>query len=599
MQTISAKVVHLGDQLESVHSPRARAFEALQLMKHFDEFMADQPLSSPIFTDPDRLLESAEMIHKLSSVSQELVRDRFQQVQQRIARKYVEIEELLYREFERTLDKKRLREIASVLSEFRCFSRCVDAFVERAQQGAFHSDNVFDDIQHVCEKTKPLIDEIFPDPNLVMNKLILNLFHGKLQETLSMKLDDSRNESEQYLRNLKDFYLNTERLGAALKVYQSESDQQFITTLIQSLFNPYLKEYPEIEERFINEQCQSILNSYYENKGHQKRNLSAGGLGEFKRDLQARLLTVENFGGETFLSEEVAINILQELKNAFTRCNLMCKKAASIPMVQSLFDLLLKYLYNEHVDYAIELALAGISLAGPRTEPPTNFFAVVQQTAAVTHLFIKQFEDLIAPLVKDTSVQERINSERDRTLLNVETRINLGLERQINALVGYVKFILSTEQKRSDFKPEDENRPISSMSKACALVVRYVQTMYDRITESVDGKNLAAVLTEFGHGFYLAVFNHVKAFNYNPTGALLLVCDINEYMKCVTEWRIPEVRRQFESLHALSNLMVVRPDNLVEAVAAASLSEMDRNVVQSFLRLREDARECQLFLSTM
>uniref|UniRef100_A0A915DY46 Exocyst complex component 5 n=1 Tax=Ditylenchus dipsaci TaxID=166011 RepID=A0A915DY46_9BILA len=55
MQTVSAKVVHLGDQLESVHAPRARAFEALQLMRHFDEFLlVDQALHSDIFVDPDR-----------------------------------------------------------------------------------------------------------------------------------------------------------------------------------------------------------------------------------------------------------------------------------------------------------------------------------------------------------------------------------------------------------------------------------------------------------------------------------------------------------------------------------------------------------------
>jgi hypothetical protein len=41
--------------LESVHEPRARAFDALQLMRHFDEFLAEQPLNSPIFTDPDRV----------------------------------------------------------------------------------------------------------------------------------------------------------------------------------------------------------------------------------------------------------------------------------------------------------------------------------------------------------------------------------------------------------------------------------------------------------------------------------------------------------------------------------------------------------------
>jgi hypothetical protein len=38
----------------------------------------------------------------------------------------------------------------------------------------------------------------------------------------------------------------------------------------------------------------------------------------------------------------------------------------------------------------------------------------------------------------------------------------MGLERQINAFVGYVRFLLNTEQKKSDFKPEDENRAISA-----------------------------------------------------------------------------------------------------------------------------------------
>lgn len=35
--------------------------------------------------------------------------------------------------------------------------------------------------------------------------------------------------------------------------------------------------------------------------------------------MQARFVTVETYGGETFLSEDVAISILQETKNAFGR----------------------------------------------------------------------------------------------------------------------------------------------------------------------------------------------------------------------------------------------------------------------------------------
>ncbi len=52
---VAAKVVHLGDQLESVNGPRSRADEALQLMQHFNEFLSDQPLESEIFMDPDRV----------------------------------------------------------------------------------------------------------------------------------------------------------------------------------------------------------------------------------------------------------------------------------------------------------------------------------------------------------------------------------------------------------------------------------------------------------------------------------------------------------------------------------------------------------------
>ena len=121
------------------------------------------------------------MIQKLSSISQELARDKFANVQMRIAHKYEEIEQLLIEEFIKSHDRKKMREIAVILSEFKRFSECLDAFVERVQSGAFRSGNVFDDILTLCEKTQPMIEEIFPKPEQVMSKLILNVFHGKLQ----------------------------------------------------------------------------------------------------------------------------------------------------------------------------------------------------------------------------------------------------------------------------------------------------------------------------------------------------------------------------------------------------------------------------------
>ncbi|VDM91880.1 unnamed protein product, partial [Onchocerca ochengi] len=209
MQTVSTKVVHLGDQLESVHLPRARANEALQLMKHFDEFLADQPLSSDIFTDPDRLLESAVMIQKLSSISQELAKDKYSNVQIRITHKYDEIERLMLEEFVRAHRQgnwRRMHEIAAILADFKGYSQCLDAFIEHMQINAFRGDNVFDDILSLCQKTKPMLKEIFPNPDQVMSKLILNLFRGKLQEVIKTKLSDSENDLEAYLTTVYDLY---------------------------------------------------------------------------------------------------------------------------------------------------------------------------------------------------------------------------------------------------------------------------------------------------------------------------------------------------------------------------------------------------------
>jgi len=43
---------------------------------------------------------------------------------------------------------------------------------------------------------------------------------------------------------------------------------------------------------------------------------------------------------------------------------------------------------------------------------------------------------------------------------------------------------------------------------------------------------------------------------------MLVICDINEYRKCVKDFNIPLVTQLFNTLHALCNLLVVVPENL-------------------------------------
>ena len=52
INNVATKVVHLGDQLEGVNTPRARAEEAKRLIEYFSEFLDDFGPKAEVFNDP-------------------------------------------------------------------------------------------------------------------------------------------------------------------------------------------------------------------------------------------------------------------------------------------------------------------------------------------------------------------------------------------------------------------------------------------------------------------------------------------------------------------------------------------------------------------
>lgn len=69
---VATKVVHLGDQLEGVNIPRAKAAEAQTLIKYFSEFLEDDQPKSKVFTDPSQVQLAADIIQKLYLIAQEI-----------------------------------------------------------------------------------------------------------------------------------------------------------------------------------------------------------------------------------------------------------------------------------------------------------------------------------------------------------------------------------------------------------------------------------------------------------------------------------------------------------------------------------------------
>ena len=308
-------------------------------------------------------------------------------------------------------------------------------------------------------------------------------------------------------------------------------------------------------------------------QGHQKRQLPASGIGEMKRDMTARLFNPESFGKESFVSEELAINVLQETKLAFQRAALLSAPGEESGNMETILGLLLQFLFAEHLEYAVELAFGAIPLGESKTEPPLSFLTVLRQTSAITHLFEKQLQDSILPMLTSSRTRESMEAAKRETLARVETKLASGLERLIGAVIGHVKTLL-TEQRKADFRPEEEDA-LPMYSATAKAVSGFLARAVDALAEAVDGDNVRNCLAELGLRFHRALIDHVYGFTFSSSGGMVLLCDINEYRRALAGVikAAPLVGRLMDALHALANLLVVVPDNLHDATSAELLGK--------------------------
>lgn len=600
---VATKVIHLGDQLESVNTPRSRAVEAQKLMTYFAEFLSPGPLMVDVFTDKNQIDEAADVIQKLHLIAQELPSGKFEEAKKKIAVKYDEIERSLIEEFveaHRKYDVPRMKEIATILSHFKGYPQCVDAFIEQSQMGNFGGKDVFNDIIPMCEKNFTLMTEVFNNPDQVMAKFVLNIYHFKLQKHIVGKLSD-KSDTDRYLKNLMELYTRTLNLSKELSKFNMGADDTYLSKLTRNIFQKYFDVYISIETKSLRDKCAVILQKYYDSKGHQKKQIQTGGFQDLRRDIQAVIGTraniniaqIEDYGGETFLSEEVSIALLQETKLAFQRCQVLSQPSELAGNAVQIMDVLLQQLIMDHIDYGLELGLQAVPIPESKTqEPQIYFFDIVRQANAIIHLVEKQFNDSLVPLVVSTPKHADCIMKKKHLLDQIELKLDTGLDRSINAIVGWIKVYLQTEQKKSDFKPETDVDTLAS--PACSAVVQYMSSTIKRIRDCLDGKNVESVMTELGIRFHRVIYDHLLQFQYNSAGAMCAICDVNEYRKCVKELKSLLVTTLFDTLHALCNLLLVKPENLKQVCTGDQLAGLERSILLNFIQLRSDYKTQKL-----
>lgn len=105
-------------------------------------------------------------------------------------------------------------------------------------------------------------------------------------------------------------------------------------------------------------------------------------------------------------------------------------------------------------------------------------------------------------------------------LEQIESKLDMGLDRSINAILGWVKTYLQSEQRKTDFKIEPESDCDTVASKACKDVVKNIKPIMKQIQRCLDGENLKSVFNEIGVRLHRTIYEHLQQFQYTEPGKL-------------------------------------------------------------------------------
>uniref|UniRef100_A0A3Q0KPF0 Exocyst complex component 5 n=1 Tax=Schistosoma mansoni TaxID=6183 RepID=A0A3Q0KPF0_SCHMA len=610
---VSGKLVHLGDQLERKNLPRKRIEEARDLILEFYKFwgFGGGSVTNVVSTQSDeaQLLEAATRFKNLSSLCLELPDDeRFLNAKQRVTVACQHLDTALLERFRANFlagNVETMKSIADVLLLSKNYSQCAEILVEETVKTINPNKISFKDITKCLVSSEKLIMTLFLRPDSVLMQLMHSLFTTKLKVYLSNHMKEELN-AQAFLTNLYNEYRNVEKLVVELSNELTLiTDPMQLSKLFRELFAPYLVDYMKQESDWLTERLTGHLEHYYQSQRHQKRALNVSGLAELRRDLQAKFHITggdrsQNDYDISLLSEEVAVNIIEDIRRAAKRCLLLSQPTAIPDNGKFIFNCLYHYLIVEHVDYGVTIGLHGLNIADPRSSNPNLvFFSIIHEATSIFHFFEKTIDESILPMIiTNPSYASEISVKRNELKQDLEGKFCTGLEKCLNLAISRVQYLLSSEQRKTDFRPDiNANSGIiagNPPSLACQHVVGFITHINRETHQHLDGQNLKTFLHEFGMKLNRTLVDHFYNFTFSDTGGFVAMQDVTAYREIAKHFESPTVNVVFDVLFKLMNLMLIKPENVQQVVQDYLQSGMPRDLLMNFIQLRTDFKSAKL-----
>eukprot|EP01083_Nonionella_stella_P001142 3355_1 len=640
-----SKVVHTavrtGDRLELVDQRKQRTVHGEEMIRHFLSFRASRTAGATDKKSFDRILrknkgrmntyEATAVVQELQRISADLRIPETEQVEKLIARKSEELEAQLLVDFERaTGDVKRMKMAAAALLNFHGASvtkRFVFRVSERINFSTYDTHSLsafqtsistfFKEVSSVWAEQCRTINKVFPDRFAVMKMLLERIFEEKILAFVERALEDCGRSVANYLEVLDVTYSATKSLIEDMKrpiqllrekeqsstPFDLNLEDIMDTSLIARFRNGYMNKECRALRDLIKREIDAtfvVVTADTDDLGEQST--SAGKTkspwNRWKRKSSGRAEAQKWLDG--VLQDDLVKRLTVASATAMRRCSQMSDPNELAVNVRQLFSILLSALSTEYFPTILDSAAEQLPESDPKTEPDLFFLKIVKSLNFSVQKLEEHFNaDVLPRMVSNNKVQALLIAEKREIIRSVEQNILAGMEKCVNSISHFCGRILSSEQKKPDFRPKDGNilPEYDTCTRACRKSTSYLDSVKECAIDSLDGTNLDVLMKVVGNKFYSTLMAHLQKYSISITGSLLLMQDAKIYQSTMRGFRNSSVDEKFDTLRHLINALAVPPDDIRILVAQdAKLSKIGAQTLRSFLKLRADFRTAKVEL---
>ncbi|KAI8824861.1 exocyst complex component Sec10-like protein, partial [Fimicolochytrium jonesii] len=495
-----------------------------------------------------------------------------------------------------------------------------------------------DEVRKTCKEEWAVIRAVFPNPQTVMQQFIQRIFAQSIQTQLENVVSLGNEESHlAYLRALSTSHQTISALANDLhkldeSIVADKGGKPMLTSAINrsfdDLFVPHIEgdKYIEAEQYCLTELFNESLGKFYEYTI--QRSKTARGKPVTKSStssaappsptklsptsaeaIMSKFVTTMNVLGqevaqtiglqpasERMSPEEMGLPSVQMMTGllelhveAMARCGQLTKMSDMAANGSTLFKLFVETVGVKYLAVALDMMIEDLQYSDPRLPPTFEQLPMVQVAQKVLQLLQFHFQSSIAPVVSASPTAHRdMVVYKNSFMSTVEHRLNVLVQKQITAIVGWLGTLLGT-QKKTDFKPKDDAGDQEILpSPTCIQVCDFLSLVHQRGGTCLAGSNLENFLSEIGISFQSLLLDHLKKFTVSQAGGLILLTDMAAYQHSITTLSIPLLSERFDMLRELANLFVVRPENLKTVMNEGHLSRIEMQLLHPFLSMRAD-----------